>query len=184
MIADNRQITEVESLRKDWYERVYSAIEKLDHGINQIAKDQLKAKEEIKAYSKSEDDVVEKRLSARIEELSIKLDGKESTNITGRRWLITLIVTICLSFFGVIGGYFITTAILSTKLGSLEKSVTELNNWKNQNHEKISVAVTAAQRNTEELKQLREDLRLHTYGSKATWSNKSKKDDSGEYTGE
>ena len=170
MIADDQQISEVESLRKDWYERVYNALEKFDDRLNDLSKQVSELRDELKEYAKSSDDKIEEKLLGKIEDLGSKItkaeERKEEINRSGKRWLIGTVLILLLSAMGTVGGYFITTAVLSTKVTVVEAAHKELGDWQKLHHDKIEGANTASDRNTTDIYELREDFRTYIKDSK------------------
>ena len=86
--------------------------------------------------------------------------------------MIGTILVLALSAATTVGGYFVTTAVLSNRVNTIEKTHVEMKNWQKDHHDKIEAANTTSDRNVDELFELREDFRIYIEESNEDEGNK------------
>jgi hypothetical protein len=165
MVSDEQQLSEVEALRKDWYERVYNTIEKLDGSVAVLSKEVSELKGDLKEYCNTGDEKLEKKLTTRIEALTTKLDADKLTegidNKKAKRHLQGLILLAAISVISAVGGYFITTAVNKYRITAVETSYQKILTWKEAREAGIIETENRSKRNEKDYYQLREEIRTN-----------------------
>ena len=165
MMTDEQNLTEVDALRKDWYERVFNTIEKLDGNVNALSKDLNTLKDDLKEYVKTGDEKLENKLRKKIDTLSDKIDADKKTEqtaaTTGKRWLIGLVFIASLSVAGNLIGYVITTRINSHSIETISKEHKEIKDWQKEKNDRIEHGFIKSARNEKDISDIKKDIETH-----------------------
>ena len=172
---DQKALSEIDALRKDWYERVFTAIEKLDVGLDGLASEARKIREEVKTYADSGDEKIEGRINQRLDDFLAKLNAIETaatdgvdkiredikddklSDKRGRRWIIGLALTTVLALTFATGGYFIAVEVVTERLSAVTKQQDINTAWHLEHHDKVENSFINSVRNKEEIERMEND---------------------------
>jgi len=147
-------------------------------------------KEELKRYIDARNEKIESKLNEKVDAVLIRIDTaradayddvkelrddikeQRDNDNKGRRWFIAIVLGLTMSAVTAVGGYFISTEVISTKVDTLASAHTRYETWhkdhevKNDawhaaHHDKIERSSINADDNKQNILQLRQDFRTY-----------------------